>query len=97
MRKIAWARLGHLRVCSSRPVADSQMRTVPSAPAGKSYTTLYDGGVGIVAHRQVRDLPVTLRLEFPLVVNRWNYAADWNGKNQGLFALRWQVSLESSF
>ena len=70
---------------------------VPSAPAGKSYTTLYDGGVGIVAHRQVRDLPVTLRLEFPLVVNRWNYAADWNGKNQGLFALRWQVSLESSF
>jgi len=70
---------------------------VPSAPAGKGYTTLYDGGVGIVAHRQVRDLPVTLRLEFPLVVNRWNYAADWNGRNQGLFAFRWQVSLESSF
>ena len=70
---------------------------VPSAPAGKSYTTLYDGGVGIVAHRQVRDLPVTLRLEFPLVVNRWNYAADWNGRNQGPLAFRWQVSLESSF
>jgi peptidase M1-like protein len=70
---------------------------VPSAPAGQWYTTLYDGGVGIVAHRQVRDLPVTLRLEFPLVVNRWNYAADWNGKNQGLLAFRWQVSLESSF
>jgi hypothetical protein len=70
---------------------------VPSAPAGHVYTTLYDGGVGIVTHHQLRDLPLTLRFEVPFVVNRWNYAADWSGKNPGRFAVRWQFSLESSF
>jgi hypothetical protein len=53
--------------------------------------------VGVVTHQQLRDLPVTLRFEVPFVVNRWNYAADWNGTNDGRFAFRWQVSLESSF
>jgi len=67
---------------------------VPSSPPGQWYTTLYDGGVGLVTHRRVRDLDWTLRLEFPLVVNRYDYAADARG---GLFAFRWQVSLESSF
>jgi len=70
---------------------------VPSAPAGKSYTTLYDAGVGLVTRHRIKDLNWGFRLEFPLVVNRWDQAADWNGRNQGLFAFRWQVSLESSF
>jgi hypothetical protein len=67
---------------------------VPSSPPGQWYTTLYDAGVGLVTHRRVRDLDWTLRLEFPLVVNRYDHAADSSG---GLFAFRWQVSLESSF
>ena len=70
---------------------------VPSVPAGKSFTTLYDGGVGLVTRHRIRDLNWAFRLEFPLVVNRWDYAADWNGANEGRFAFRWQVSLESSF
>jgi hypothetical protein len=70
---------------------------VPSSPAGQWYTTLYDGGLGLVTHHRLRDLAWVLRLEFPFVVNRFNYAADWNGTNEGRLAFRWQVSLESSF
>jgi hypothetical protein len=70
---------------------------VPSSPAGRWYTTLYDGGVGIVTHHRFRDLAWAVRLEFPLVVNRFDYAADGNGTNEGRLAFRWQVSLESSF
>ena len=70
---------------------------VPSAAAGQWYTTLYDGGVGVVTRHRIRDLDWSFRLEFPLVVNRFNYAADWNGANEGRLAFRWQVSLESSF
>jgi len=70
---------------------------VPSVPPGKSYTPLYDGGVGLVSRHRIRDLSWSFRLEFPLVVNRWDYAADWNGANEGRFAFRWQISLESSF
>jgi len=70
---------------------------VASSIPGRSYTTLYDGGVGLVTRHRLRDLAWTLRFEFPLVVNRYDYAADWNGKNEGRLAFRWQVSLESSF
>jgi hypothetical protein len=70
---------------------------VPAAAAGRWYAALYDGGMGIVTHRQLRDLAWTLRIEFPFVVSRWNYAADGSGTNEGRFAFRWQVSLESSF
>jgi len=70
---------------------------VPSAPPGQWYTTLYDGGVGLITKHRVRDLDCTLRLEFPLAVNRSDYAADWSGTTEGLFAFRWQISLESSF
>jgi hypothetical protein len=70
---------------------------VPSSPAGQWYTTLYDGGLGLVTHHRLRDLAWVLRLEFPFVVNRFNHAADWNGTNEGRLAFRWQVSLESSF
>ena len=70
---------------------------VPSAPPGQWYTTLYDGGVGLVSRQRIKDLEWMLRLEFPIVVNRSDYAADWSGTTEGRFAFRWQISLESSF
>jgi len=70
---------------------------VPSSPPGQWYTTLYDGGVGLLSRQRIKDLEWMLRLEFPVVVNRSNYAADWSGTPEGRFAFRWQVSLESSF
>lgn len=76
-------------------VVDTQ--AVPSAPPGQWYTTLYDGGVGIVTHHRWNDLAWALRVEFPLIVNRSDYAADWSGQLEGRLAFRWQVSLESSF
>jgi hypothetical protein len=68
----------------------------PSSPPGRSYTTVYDGGVGIIARHRVRDLAWTLRFELPLVVNRFDYAADAATAGRRL-AFRWQVSLEPSF
>jgi hypothetical protein len=35
-----------------------------------------------------------MRFELPLVINRWNYAADGTGKR---FAFRWLLSLEPTF
>src|SRR5438309_3177769 len=71
---------------------------VPASPPGRWYTTLYDGGVGLVVRLRVRDLGWTTRLEAPLVVNRWDRAADFRpGEGEGALALRWQFSLEPSF
>ena len=69
---------------------------VPSVPRGRWYTTLYDGGLGIVTQHRVRDLAWTMRFEVPLAVNRWNLAADYPA-NSTRFALRWQVSFSPSF
>src|SRR5207249_4231980 len=69
---------------------------VPSIPAGQWYTTLYDGGLGIVTRHQVQDVAWTMRIEVPLAVNRWNLAADYPA-NSTRFALRWQVSFAPSF
>jgi hypothetical protein len=66
---------------------------VPAAD-GHSYTTLYDGGLGVMTRHRINDLEWTMRFEVPFVVNRWDYAADAPG---GRFAFRWQVSLEPSF
>ncbi len=73
-------------------VVDPQ--AVPSSPAGKSYTTLYDGGVGLVTRHRINELAWTMRFEMPLLVNRWDYAAAGTTER---FAFRWQVSLEPSF
>ena len=54
------------------------------------------GGVGFVTRHQVRDLPWTMRVEFPLVVNRWTRAADVPPR-AGRLAFRWQVSLSPSY
>jgi hypothetical protein len=72
---------------------------VPSSPPGRSYTTLYDGGVGLVTRQRVNDLAWTLRFELPIVVNRFDYAADPAGPGGGRarLAFRWQVSLEPTF
>ncbi|MGH7699420.1 MAG: M1 family metallopeptidase [Gemmatimonadales bacterium] len=67
----------------------------PATP-GRWYTALYDGGVGLVSRHALGDLRWTVRLELPLVVNRWDEARDFALTRQR-FAFRWQVSLEDSF
>jgi len=67
----------------------------PASP-GRRYTPLYDAGVGLVTRHQIRDLAWTMRFELPLVVNRWNYAADAR-PGDGRLAFRWQLSLSPSF
>src|SRR5882672_9243191 len=69
---------------------------VPPATPGRWYTPLYDGGVGLVTRHQIRDFGWTMRIELPLVVSRWNYAADPR-PGEGRLAFRWQVSLSPSF
>ena len=70
---------------------------VSSSSAGDWYTPLYDGGVGISSDQTLGDLDWTMRLEFPLAVNRWNAAADPSVDDSGRLAFRWQVSLQPSF
>ncbi len=72
-------------------------RAIPPVPASQSYTTLYDGGVGVVTRHRINDLSWTMRFELPLVVNRWDYAADGNAFSDGRLHFRWQVSLEPTF
>jgi hypothetical protein len=69
-------------------------QAVPASSAGKSYTPLYDGGVGLVTRHKINELAWTMRFELPFLVNRWDYAAA--GTNER-FAFRWQLSLEPSF
>ncbi len=99
--KSAWRRRdGLLREVALEGFADLGVvdpLAVPSSPPGRWYTTLYDGGVGLVTRHRLRDLAWTMRLELPVVVNRFDRAADWNGANEGRLAFRWQVSLEPSF
>jgi hypothetical protein len=64
------------------------------ATGGHPYTTLYDGGVGLVTRHRINELAWTMRFELPFVVNRWNYAADGTDKR---VAFRWLMSLEPSF
>jgi len=69
---------------------------VPPTIPGRWYTPLYDGGVGLVTRHQVRDLAWTMRLELPLVVSGWTYAADLR-PGDGKLAFRWQLSLSPTF
>jgi hypothetical protein len=64
------------------------------ASGNHSQTTLYDAGVGLVTRHRINDLSWTMRFEVPLIVNRWDYAADGTDKRA---RFRWQVSLEPSF
>src|SRR6266513_1700384 len=69
---------------------------VPPTTPGRWYTPLYDGGVGLVTRHQARDLAWTMRLELPLVVSGWTYAADLR-PGDGKLAFRWQLSLSPTF
>ncbi len=69
---------------------------VPSANGSAAVTTLWDAGVGVVSTHQIGELAWTMRIEFPLLVNRWNVAADTRA-GDGRTAFRWQLSLEPSF
>ena len=76
--------------------ADAGLVDTLAVPAsgGASYTTLYGGGVGMVTRHRINELAWTMRFEVPLILNRWDYAADGTSKR---VAFRWQVSLEPSF
>ncbi len=74
-------------------VVDSS--AVPSAGTGAA-AKLWDAGLGIVSAHQVGDLTWTMRFELPLLVNRWDFAADARAGDDRA-AFRWQVSLEPSF
>ena len=47
-----------------------------------------------MTRHRINDLAWTMRFEVPLIVNRWDYAADGTDKR---VRFRWQVSLEPSF
>ena len=64
------------------------------ATGGRSYTPLYDSGVGLVMRHRINELEWTTRFEAPFVVNRWDRAIHDVTKR---FAFRWVVSLEPSF
>ena len=69
---------------------------VPSATGRRAATTLWDAGVGLVSTHQIGDLGWTMRFELPLVVNRWEFAAD-RETGDGRSAFRWTFSLAPSF
>lgn len=69
---------------------------VSASTGGRWFTPLYDGGLGVVTRHALGDLLWTMRFELPVVVSRPPYAADAD-RLDGRLALRWQVSLESSF
>jgi hypothetical protein len=93
-------RTGFLRDASLEGFVDAGIvdpEAVPAAPSGQSYTTLYDGGVGLITRHRIHDLSWTMRFELPLVVNRSDYAADFSSSTEGRLAFRWQISLEPTF
>jgi len=69
---------------------------VPSNTLGQRFTLLFDAGVGLVTRHQIRDLDWTMRFELPLIVNRYNEAADVR-VGRGQLAFRWLLSLSPSF
>ena len=93
-------RQGFLRDVSLEAFADAGVVTSQAVPSatGASYTTLYDGGLGVLTRHRINDLAWTMRFEMPLVVNRWDYAADvGEAATDGRLHFRWQISLEPSF
>jgi hypothetical protein len=91
-------RTGLVRELSIMGFADAGTVDTLAVPAtgGHDYTNLYDAGVGLVATQAIGDLTWTTRLELPLVVNRWDFAAD-RASRDGRVKFRWQMSLAPSF
>jgi hypothetical protein len=99
MRSVARRTAGFLREAALEAFVDlgvADTLALPSSSPGRWYTTLYDGGLGIVTRHQVKGMEWAMRLELPLAVNRWDAAAH-DPANSTRFALRWQVSLAPSF
>ena len=69
---------------------------VPAADPADSYTTLYDGGLGVVFEARAWQTSWTTRVELPLVVNRWDFARQ-QPDGAARAAFRWQISLSPSF
>jgi hypothetical protein len=91
-------RRGFLRSVGAAAFADAGLvdsLAVPS-PDGRAWTALYDAGLGLVTTHAAGDLAWTMRVEVPLVVNRWDFAAD-RAPQDGRVSFRWQVSLAPSF
>jgi hypothetical protein len=98
-RPLVARRRGVLRGVTVFGFADGGLvdsRAVPASDGSASATALWDGGVGVTGAWRLGDLAWTTRVELPLLVNRWEYAADVDPQRRRL-ALRWQVSLEPSF
>jgi hypothetical protein len=98
-RNVFARRTGFLRGVTLEGFLDAGVvdtMAVPAAQAGTGYTTLWDAGVGVVTRHAVRDLTWTMRFELPLLVNRWDEAADVR-TGEGRLAFRWSVSLAPSF
>ena len=99
MRTVARRNAGFLREAALGAFVDlgvADTLAASSSSPRRWYTTLYDGGLGIVTRHQVKDMAWTMRFELPLAVNRWDVAAH-DPANSTRFALRWQVSLAPSF
>ena len=98
-RNVFARRTGFLRGVTLEGFLDAGIvdtMAVPAAHPGTGYTTLWDAGVGVVTRQAVRDLNWTMRFELPLLVNRWDDAADVR-TGEGRLAFRWSVSLAPSF
>jgi hypothetical protein len=92
-RRTGWVR--ELAILGFADYGTVDTLAVP-ATGSRDYTDLYDAGVGLVANQAIGDLTWTTRLELPLVVNRWDFAAD-RAQPDGRVRFRWQVSLAPSF
>jgi hypothetical protein len=91
-------RQGFLRSAGVTAFADGGVVDTLAVPSleGRAWTALYDAGLGLVTTHAVGDLAWTMRVELPLLVNRWDFAADpAAGDRQAAF--RWQVALAPSF
>jgi hypothetical protein len=96
-RNLLRRRAGVLRRLALEGFGDLAVVDTAAVPSAKKWwTPLYDGGVGVVTEQAVGELGWTMRFEVPIVVNRWNYAADFPAGSTR-FAFRWQVSLSPSF
>jgi hypothetical protein len=97
-KQLLTRRTGPVRTVALMGFADAGLVDSLAVPAtgGGASTTLYDAGVGLVTTHALGDLAWTLRAEVPLLVNRWDFAAD-RAQPDGRVRFRWQVSLAPSF
>ncbi|MFQ5704339.1 MAG: M1 family metallopeptidase [Gemmatimonadales bacterium] len=97
-RDLYVARSGLLRAFALRGFFDGGVVDSLAVPSGGNgaATALYDAGAGVRFHLKIGDLDFPLRVEFPLLVSRPDFA---DNTNQGVDRLefRWLVSLAPTF